>query len=75
MRRFKEGDELTLEDVEQSIREAEEVGRRIITDNTVKFTIKNGVKIFDSFEDMERYYGGPIRTVEEVFNDIYSGKR
>lgn len=70
MKKFKEGDVLTLEDVKESMQELERIGRRKINENTVKPTVRNGALFFDSIEEAERYYGGPLRTVDEVFKDI-----
>lgn len=68
MRKFVKGDNLTLDDVQQAIRESEIAGRRTINENVgVKPIIKNGVAIFNSIEDAEKYYGGKILPLEEAF--------
>lgn len=75
MRRFKEGDILTLEDVKKSFAEIEAKCSQILDrgkNSNVKPTIENGCEVFDSFEDMEEYYGGPIRTLEEFIRETRS---
>lgn len=68
MRKFKEGDNLTLEDVKQAMNEAKIAGRVMINENAgVKPEIKNGVAFFNSIEDAEKYYGGTIMSLEEAF--------
>lgn len=68
MRKFVEGDKLTLEDVRQVIREAEAAGQMTINkDPSVRPIIKNGVAIFNCIEDAEKYYGSKILTLEEAF--------
>ena len=66
MRRFKEGDVLTLEDVKTVFAECK-VGKRTPLNEGVQPIIKNGVAFFDSIEDVEKYYGEEIMTVEEYF--------
>lgn len=68
MRKFVEGDNLTLDDVRQAIHESETAGKFIVNENVgVKPIFKNGVAIFDSIEDAEKYYGGKIMPLEEAF--------
>lgn len=72
MRRFKEGDILTLEDVKKSFAEIEAECSQILNEakkSNVRPTIENGCEVFDSFEDMEKYYGGPICTLEEFISN------
>ena len=68
LKKFLPGDELTLEDVRESLRIIEErcYSRSINENNDVKFEIKDGCGIFESWEDMEKYYGG-LYTIDEVF--------
>lgn len=68
MKKFVEGDNLTLDDVKQAIHESETAGKLTVNENVgVKPIFKNGVAIFDSIEDAERYYGGKIMPLEEAF--------
>lgn len=65
---FKPGDTITIEDVRESIQEINENCKRFAVNENcdVKREIKDGYAIFDSWEDMEKYYGG-LYTIEEVF--------
>lgn len=64
---FKPGDEITIEDVRESMRRAEEAGRFTINENCgVKPVEENGCLVFETEEDMEKYFG-KLYTVEEAF--------
>ena len=65
---IKPGDKITIEDVRESFRHAEEVAKQYAPDEDcgVKYDIEDGCMVFDSWEDMGKYYGG-LYTIEEVF--------
>ena len=69
MRRFKEGDELTLEDVRRSFREINNPkGLLKESIDLSRFPIdEDGARVFDSFEEYDAAYGGTV-AFEETFN-------
>ena len=68
MKKFIEGDKLTLEDVKAAIRESENAGRIMVNESAdVKPVFKDGIAYFNSVEDVEKYYGGTVKPLEEVF--------
>lgn len=66
---IKPGDEVTIEDVTESMRIAEECAKRFaINENCgVKPIIENDHLVFDSMEDAEKYFGGPLKDIDEAF--------
>ena len=67
MKKFIEGDIVTVEDIHAILQEVK-YNLQGCGDSNVKYRIDRGVKVFDSEEDAERYYGGFL-TVEEVFGN------
>ena len=67
--KFLPGDELTIEDVEESFRIAEECAKRFAVNENcgVNPIIENDCLVFDSLEDAEKYFGGKLKTIDEVF--------
>ena len=65
---FKPGDEITIEEVNDVFRKVKENGRRFaINENSdIKTEVIDGHLIFDTLDDMKKYYGG-LYTIEEVF--------
>lgn len=65
---FKPGDELTIEDVRESIRQINEDSKRYSVNEScgIKRELIGGCAVFDSHEDMEKYYG-KLYTIDEVF--------
>lgn len=65
---FKPGDELTIEDVRESIRQINEDSKRYSVNESsgIKREVIGGCAVFDSYEDMEKYYG-KLYTIDEVF--------
>ena len=68
MRKFKEGDELTLEDVKRSFREINNPkGLLKESIDLSRFPIdEDGARVFDSFEEYDAAYGGTV-AFEETF--------
>ena len=68
MRIFKEGDELTLEDVRRSFREINNPkGLLKESIDLSRFPIdEDGARVFDSFEEYDAAYGGTV-AFEETF--------
>ena len=68
MRKFKEGDELTLEDVRRSFREINNPkGLLKESIDLSRFPIdEDGARVFNSFEEYDAAYGGTV-AFEETF--------
>ena len=66
---FKPGDKITIEDVRELFRHAEEVAKQYAPDEDcrVKYDIEDGCMVFDSMEDAEKYFGGPFKDIDEAF--------
>lgn len=67
MKKFKECDKLTLEDIKEVFHDNNNCRRGINENTTVKPEIKNGMAVFNSMEEVELYYGGRIMTLDEFF--------
>jgi len=65
MKTFKEGDNLTLEDIHEILQESKKK-RPINESNGIQPTLKNGVFVFETDEDIEKYFGGTV-SLEEAF--------
>ena len=65
MKKYKEGDDLTLSDIHTFLQKSKKK-RPINESNGIKPYLENGVFVFETDEDIEKYFGGTV-SLEEAF--------